>query len=65
MDAAAIVENAGSTCPRMAFELGAGCELVTNAVAAFPTIALKTLRVFNSVHRPLLIYIQERVIHLE
>ena len=36
----------------------AGCEPVTNAAAAVSTIALQTLRVFNSAHRPLLTYIQ-------
>ena len=42
MDAAAIMENAGSTCRVVRFTFGMGCELVTKAGAAFSTIAWKT-----------------------
>ena len=59
MDAAAIVENAGNSGRER--RLGKGCEHVQTWRRRFPQSLGKRFAFPTSAHRPLLIYIQERL----
>ena len=63
MDAAAIVENAGNSGRER--RLGKGCEHVQTWSGVFHNRLENASRFPRAPHRPLLIYIQERLIHME